>query len=81
MPTSTGRERHHRGGIASWKPDQDTAAGRLRDKLQTTEGRAIYARRKAMKLTSRPGASGSSCCGVWTRWQGSPPCDPQSPSG
>jgi hypothetical protein len=48
------------------------ARGRMRAKLATTAGRAIYAQRKrSVELVlarSRPaGASGSSCCAVWRR--------------
>ena len=44
---ATGRERHHRGGIAHGSRTRTPLRAAMRDKLQTTEGRAIYARRKA----------------------------------
>ena len=54
--------------------------GRLEmgDKLQTTEGRAIYARRKAITepvhgLIKQARGFRQFRCGVWTRWQGSSP--------
>jgi len=45
---ATGRERHHRAGISSGPPASSRTPLRaaMRAKLQTTEGRAIYARRK-----------------------------------
>ena len=45
---ATGRERHHRGGIAHGNRTRTPLRAAMRDKLQTTEGRAIYARRKAI---------------------------------
>ena len=45
---ATGRERHHRGGIAHGSRTRTPLRAAMRDKLQTTEGRAIYARRKAI---------------------------------
>ncbi len=45
---ATGRERHHRGGIAHGSQTKTPLRAAMRDKLQTTEGRAIYARRKAI---------------------------------
>ena len=45
---ATGRERHHPGGIAHGSRTRTPLRGAMRDKLQTTEGRAIYARRKAI---------------------------------
>ena len=44
----TGRERHHRGGIAHGNRTRTPLRAAMRDKLQTTEERAIYARRKAI---------------------------------
>ncbi len=43
-----GRERHHRGGIAHRSRTRTPLRAAMRDKLQTREGRAIYARRKAI---------------------------------
>ena len=45
---ATGRERHHRGGIAHGSRTRTPLRAAMRDKLQTAEGRAIYARRKAI---------------------------------
>ena len=45
---ATGRERHHRGGIAHGSRTRTPLRAAMRDKLQSTEGRAIYARRKAI---------------------------------
>ena len=45
---ATGRERYHRGGIAHGNRTRTPLRAAMRDKLQTTEGRAIYARRKAI---------------------------------
>jgi len=45
---ATGRERHHRRGFAHESQTRTPLRGAMRDKLQTKEGRAIYARRKAV---------------------------------
>jgi|TARA_B100002003_G_scaffold70398_1_gene65706 transposase len=45
---ATGRERHHRGGIARGSRTRTPLRAAMREKLQTTEGRAVYARRKAI---------------------------------
>ena len=46
---ATGRERHHRGrGSLMETGPRHRCGPPMRDKLQTTEGRAIYARRKAI---------------------------------
>ena len=45
---ATGRERHHRGGIVFGSRTRTPLRAAMRDKLQTTEGRAIYARSKAI---------------------------------
>jgi transposase len=45
---ATGRERHHRGGIAPARPSRTPLRAAMREKLQTDAGRAIYARRKAI---------------------------------
>jgi len=45
---ATGRERHHRGGTAQRGRTRTPLRAAMRDKLQTAEGRAIYARRKAI---------------------------------
>ena len=45
---ATGRERRHRGGIAHGSRSRTPLRAAMREKLQTTEGRAIYARRKAI---------------------------------
>lgn len=44
---ATGRERHYRGGIAS-HATRTPRRSAMREKLQTEEGRAIYARRKTI---------------------------------
>ena len=45
---ATGRERHHRQGPASPRPTRTPFRQAMREKLQTTEGKALYARRKAI---------------------------------
>ena len=45
---ATGRERHHRGGIGHGRWTRTPLRAAMREKLQTPEGRAIYARRKAI---------------------------------
>ena len=40
---ATGRERHHRGGIAHGNRTKTPLRTAMRNKLQTEEGRAIYA--------------------------------------
>ena len=45
---ATARERHHRGGIAPGNRTRTPLWAAMRAKLQTAEGRAIYARRKAI---------------------------------
>lgn len=45
---ATGRERHHRGGIAQGSRTRTPLRAAMRAKLATTEGKAIYARRKAI---------------------------------
>jgi transposase len=44
---ATGRERHHRGGIDPHGRPRTPLRARMREKLQTEAGRAVYARRKA----------------------------------
>jgi IS5 family transposase len=43
-----GRERHHRQGLANPRPTRTPLRQAMREKLQTAEGKAIYARRKAI---------------------------------
>ena len=45
---ATGRERHHLGGITHGSRTRTPLRTAMREKLKTTEGRAIYARRKAI---------------------------------
>jgi transposase len=45
---ATGRERHHRGGVDPTGKPQTPKRAAMRAKLQTDEGRAIYARRKCI---------------------------------
>jgi hypothetical protein len=45
---ATGRERHHRGGTPSGGKARTPLRAAMRAKLQTEQGRAIYARRKAI---------------------------------
>jgi hypothetical protein len=45
---ATGRERHHRGGIAHPRPTRTPLRQAMREKLSTREGKAVYARRKAI---------------------------------
>ena len=45
---ATGRERHHRGGIGLGGRTRTPLRAAMREKLRTPEGRAIYARRKAI---------------------------------
>jgi hypothetical protein len=45
---ATGRERHHRAGVDPGGQPRTPRRGRMRAKLQTEAGRAIYARRKCI---------------------------------
>jgi transposase len=45
---ATGRERHHRGGVDPQDSTRTPLRAAMRAKLQTKEGRAVYARRKAI---------------------------------
>ena len=45
---ATGRERHHRGGVGPQGRVRTPLRAAMRAKLQTPEGRALYARRKAI---------------------------------
>ena len=45
---ATGRERHHLGGIGHGSRSRTPLRAAMRDKLRTTEGRAVYARRKGI---------------------------------
>jgi transposase len=45
---ATGRERHHRQGVASPRPTRTPFRQAMREKLQTPAGKRIYARRKAI---------------------------------
>ena len=72
---ATGRERHHRGGVGPQGRVRTPLRAAMREKLQTPEGRALYARRKAItepvhgQIKQARALSGSSYCEAWPRFK------------